>query len=415
MAPTNLKSNSLEGIVPRQPEPVSGEPLRLGPLDLLFVLAERKWFILTMSLAGGLAMALIAFNIPPMYTATATIMSPQQQQSTAAALLGQLGPIAAATGANLGIKVPADLYVGILGSRSIADELIRGFDLRQLYRTKTSDDTRRVLKSRSSVTAGLKDQLIRIAVDDHDPKRAAAIANAYVDQLYKLTNRLALTESAQRRLFFEEQMATQRRALADSEIALKTTQERTGVLQVSSQVESIIFSTAQLRAQIATREVAISALETGATAGNPEVVKQETELAAMREQLKQLESKGGASTRPGDTMIPTADVPKAGLEYVRALRDLKYNETLFDMLAKQYEAARIDEAKDAPVIQVIDFAVPPDRKTWPPRALLVLAGALGCAVLACVIVFARFRDPEGIEKLHLLTRMLMGLPRKSRG
>jgi uncharacterized protein involved in exopolysaccharide biosynthesis len=210
-------------------------------------------------------------------------------------------------------------------------------------------------------------------------------------------------------------MEAQKLALADSEAALKTTQERTGVLQVNSQVESIIFSMAQLRAQIATREVAISALETGATAGNPEVVRQETELASMREHLKGLESKGGGSSRPGDTMIPTADVPKAGLEYVRALRDLKYNETLFEMLSKQYEAARIDEAKDAPLIQVIDLAVPPERKSWPPRRLYVLAGIFVPGLLACAIVIGRFRDPEGIEQLGILIRTLIGMRRKTRG
>ncbi len=150
------------------------------------------------------------------------------------------------------------------------------------------------------------------------------------------------------------------------------TQERTGVLQVNSQVESVILSMARLRAEIVSREVALSSLEKAATPQNPEVVRQQTELAALREQLQKLEASGDPR-RPGDPLILTSQVPKAGLEYVRALRDLQYNETLFELLSKQYEAARIDEAKDAPVIQMVDSAVPPERKSWPPRALLIFA------------------------------------------
>jgi len=365
-----------------------------------------------MSLAGALVAAVIVFIIPSTYTATATIMPPQQQQSSASSMLGQLGPIAAATGANFGLKVPADLYVGILGSRTIADELIHQFDLRQLYRKKTSDDTRKALAARSSIVAGVKDQLIRISVEDHNPQRAAAMANAYIEQLYKQTNRLALTESAQRRLFFEQEMDTQKTMLAGSEMALKATQERTGVLQVNSQVDSVISSMAQLRAGIATREVAISALKTGATDGNPQVVRQETELEALRQQLRQLESRTDPGRR-GDTMIPTSEVPKAGLDYVRALRDLKYNETLFEVLSKQYEAAKIDEAKDAPVIQVIDYAVPPERNSGPYRTLLILTALAGCGCLASVLVLGRFRDPEAFQRLCALPRVLIGLPRKT--
>jgi uncharacterized protein involved in exopolysaccharide biosynthesis len=400
--------NPPQDAIPAQPETWAKEPPGLSLLDLLLALAERKWFILTMTLAGGLIMATIAFLLPPMYTATASIMPPQQQQSTASALLGQLGPIAAVAGSNLGIKTPADLYVAILGSRTIADDLVHAFNLRQLYRVKTVTDARKILTSRSSFSTG-KDPLIKISIEDHDPKRAAALANAYVDELYKQNGRLALTESAQRRLFFERQMEAQKKALAVAEAALKATQERTGVLQVTSQVESIIRSMAQLRAEIASREVALSSLKSAATAQNPEVARQEAEVAAMRDQLRKLESNNDPG-RPGDPMILTSQVPKAGLEYVRALRDLKYNETLFELLSKQYEAARIDEAKEAPIIQVVDSAVPPERKSWPPRAVFALAGAVLCGVSACLIALAGipFRNPQETEKLRLLKSRLIG-------
>ncbi len=346
-----------------------------------------------------------------MYTATASIMPPQQQQSTASALLGQLGSIAASAGSNLGLKTPADLYIGILGSRTVADHLVQTFNLRQLYDEPTVSDARKVLAKRSSFSAG-RDPLIRISVEDRDPKRAAALANAYVEELYKQNSRLALTESAQRRLFFERQVEAQKKTLADAEVALKATQERTGVLQVNSQVESAILSMARLRAEIASREVALSSLEKAATPQNPEMVRQQVELAALRGQLRKLEASGD-TRRPGDPMILTSQVPKAGLEYVRALRDLKYNETLFELLSKQYEAARIDEAKDAPVIQVVDTAVPPERKSWPPRALLISLGTFLSWILACLIALgrSRFANSEDADKLRLLRIRLFGPPR----
>jgi tyrosine-protein kinase Etk/Wzc len=411
IVPTDPKLNPPQDAIPAQlGARAEGPP---GLLDLLLALAERKWTILGITLAGGLIMAVVAFLIPPMYTATASIMPPQQQQSTASALLGQLSPLAAAAGSNLGLKTPADLYVAILRSRTIADDLVQAFDLRRLYHEPTVSEAKKVLARRSSFSTG-RDPLITITVEDRDPKRAAAIANAYVEELYKQNGRLALTESAQRRLFFERQLEAQKKALADAEAALKATQERTGVLQVNSQVESVIQSMARLRAEVVSRDVALSSLKKAATPQNPEVVRQEAELAVLREELKKLEASGDPR-RPGDPMILTSQVPKVGLEYVRALRDLKYNETLFELLSKQYEAARIDEAKETPVIQVVDSAVPPERRSGPQRALLVFAGAFFSGIVACLvaIVRTRFVGSENAEKLRLLRSALIGSRRKS--
>jgi uncharacterized protein involved in exopolysaccharide biosynthesis len=404
--PTDLDQNPPRDAIAVQPwiEDPHGRSL----LDLLLALAERKWFILTMTFAGGLAMTVIAFLLPPMYTATASIMPPQQQQSAASALLGQLGPLASAAGGGLGMKTPADIYVAILGSRTIADHLIQSFNLRQLYDVPTVLDARKVLAKRSRISGG-REPLIKVAVEDRDPKRAAALANAYLEELSRQNGRLALTESAQRRLFFERQLDAQKKSLADAEAALKATQERTGVLQVTAQVESVIGNMARLRAAITGREVALSSLESAATPLNPEVVRQKAELATLREQLQKLEATSDPVGR-GDTMIPASLVPKVGLEYVRAVRDLKYNETLFELLLKQYEAARIDEAKEAPVIQVVDSAVPPERRSWPSRKGFGFGGAFGCGVLGCLIVFvnSRVHSPQDAERLRLLRRRLIG-------
>ncbi len=387
------------------PTPAALNPADTGILDLLLILARRKRLIAGLAAAGALIAAAIVFIVPPTFTATAVIMPPQQQQSQASALLGQLGAIASVAGRDMGMRTPADLYIGILSGRSVADALIAKFRLRELYDKRTLMDARKVLARRAHFSSG-KDSLIKIAVDDHDPQRAAALANAYVDELYRQTSRLAITEAAQRRLFFERQLQAEKDQLADAESGLKKTQERTGVLQVSGQVEAVIGSMARLRAEIATREVTLYALRKAATGENPEVIRQEAEVTAMRDQLRKLEA--SSAKRPGDPLIPTSQVPTAGLEYARVLRNMKYHEALFELLAKQYEAARIDEAKEAPVIQIVDSAVPPEKKSWPPRALLTVAGALCGAILGCFLAFAghRFREPAEAEKLLSLRRAL---------
>lgn len=397
-----IEIDPIAGAIPAPPF----EPLWPSLFDLLLVVARRKRLVLGMAAAGGLIAAGVAFLLPPQFTSTAVVMPPAQQQSSATALLGQLGPIAGLAGRDLGIKNPSDIYVGILTGRTIADDLIRAFDLRKLYHVTTMMEARKRLAASSSISSG-KDSLIKISVDDRDPNRAAALANAYVDELYKQTSRLALTESGQRRLFFERQVADERAALADAEKALKGTQERTGVIQVNSQVEAVIRSIAQVRAEIAGREVALESLKGAATERNPEVVRQETELSALRAQLQKLEASAPRSA-PGYPAIPVARVPQAGLEYTRALRELKYHETLFELISKQYEVARIDEAKDAPVLQVVDAALPAERRNWPPRTLLVIAGVACFGILGCMIAFAgmRLQNASEAQKLRALKSAL---------
>jgi uncharacterized protein involved in exopolysaccharide biosynthesis len=200
-----------------------------------------------------------------------------------------------------------------------------------------------------------------------------------VDELYALNNRLALGGASQRRLFFERQLAQEKDRLADAEVALKTTEEATGVIAPSGQTEAIIQMVARLQADITSREVELDALRTSSTEENPDVIRLNTELGGLRAQLRSLESGSDSGKHaPGDISIRTANVPQAGLEYIRKERDVKYHQFLFDLLARQYEAARIDEAKAAPIIQVIDPALVPDRKSSPYRALWAIVGcALG--------------------------------------
>lgn len=376
----------------------------LGMIDLLLILAARKKTIVAITvLCAGIAAA-VGFLLPDVYTATAVIMPPQQPQTAVSGLLGQLGPLAAVAGKDIGLKSPSDLYVGLLSGRTIGDHLIDRFQLKSLYEAKTMTDARNKFRNHTRTSSG-KDSLIRIEVDDGDPQRAADIANAFVTELNLQNTAFGTNEATQRRIFLEKQLTDVRSALGSAEETMKKTQTRTGIVQVEAQTSLAIAGIAQLKAQITAGEVALQRLSMGATAQNPEVLRTEAELNALRSQLKKAES--GTRTA-GDPMVAPSAMPSAGLDYLRSLRDLKYHEFLFEMLSKQYEAARIDESKVAPALQLVDAAVPPDKKSGPHRGLMILFGAVAGLVMSCIGIYVLngARDPNTRGKLHLLNQSL---------
>jgi uncharacterized protein involved in exopolysaccharide biosynthesis len=374
------------------PAPATGDPdgpamPELSVLDVAIVVARYKWHLLGIPFVAALLALGVTFFIPNSYVGRAVLMPPQQQQSSVAAMLGQLNAIPGVSGANLGLKNPNDLYVGILGSRTIADALIARFGLAALYDQSTQVDARAILDEHSDFLSG-KDGLIVVEVVDRDPKRAADMANAYVEELEKLMSTLAITEAGQRRLFFEKQLTQAKDDLARAETSLKATQEKTGLVQIDEQGKAMIEAVATLRAQIVAREVEMASLQSYATESNPEMVKAQQELAGLRAQLRKLERGGGNA---GDVFMPTGKIPSAGLEYVRKFREVKYAETIFELMAKQYELAKVDESRDSASVQVVDRAVASDKKSGPRRGLicLVVAVVTGLLVFAWVLAVER--------------------------
>jgi len=376
-------------------------------LDVLIVLAKHKNLVLGAPLLVAVVAALITLTLPDIYTATARILPPQQNQSSAAALLAQLGGVAGSLGASTaGLKIPSDLYVGLLRSRTVADALIERFKLRELYGNNTLVDTRKRLADVSAIWTG-NGGIIRISVEDNDPKRAAAMANAYVEQVDKLSQHLALTDAAQRRLFFGRQLNATKEDLANAEVELRKTQEATGLIQPDEQGKAIITAIASLQAGVIQKEAEIAGMGSFATPQNPEYVKARDQLTSLKSQLADMQKKHSLNL-DGNVMVPTGNIPQAGLDYVRKLREVKYQQELFELLAKQYELAKMDEAKDAAIIQVVDRATVPDRKSGPKRALItILAGiaTLFVAVLWAVVREAKewaSRDPEWANRMETL-------------
>lgn len=308
----------------------------------------------------------------------------------------------------MGLSDPSDLYVGMMKSRSISDKIIQRFDLQAIYEVETTEDARRALSGALSVSAG-KDGFISVEFSDKDPELAAAVANAYVEELTEFNQQFALTEAAQRRLFFEQQLQQVKDALVLAENDLRQTQEQTGLIQPEAQGGAAIESVVRLQAQIAAKEVELSAMSSYATVHNPDYQRVRQTLAGLKVQLDKMQREHKAE---GDALISASGFPEAGLTYMRKLRELKYQEELFKMLSKQFELAKIDEAKDTALIQVVDKAIPPEYKSKPKRALVVILVTLMSGFLAVLLAFVREagvrarEHPERAEQLTLLLRYL---------
>jgi uncharacterized protein involved in exopolysaccharide biosynthesis len=412
VSPSELQESADSSAVPLSAAPVI-ESDEISLLDILIVFAEQKRIILSVTAAFAIGAIIVSLVLPTRYTATVTLLPPQQGSSMGAALasqLGNIGGMAALAGGSLGIKNPNDMYVAMFKSRTVEDAMVQHFGLMQEYRAKYPSDARKAFEEVATVDGGGKDGMIHISVEDRDPRRAADLANGYVDQFRLQSQHLAITEASQRRLFFEQQLEQAKDNLANAEEAMKLTEQKTGVIQLDSQARALIESAASLRAQVAAKEVQLQGMRTYATGENSQVVEAQQELDSLRAQLAKLG--GSEDSATGGIIVPKGQVPEAGLEYVRKLRDVKYNETIFDILARQFEVAKLDEAKQGALIQVVDFAVPPDHRTFPKRGFIVIgATVVGFFVGLFVALFqAGFRrlknDPEATRKLAILSGAL---------
>jgi tyrosine-protein kinase Etk/Wzc len=376
-------------------------------LDVLTWLGEGKKWIVGVTAAVAIGSTIVAMLLPDEYTARASLLPPNsQQQSSSAALaaLGALGGLAGgAAGAGMGgliPKSPDELYVALLKSDSVQRELADRFQLKQRWDVKTYEQLRKTFADFVRVTPDKKSGVITVLVDDEDPRFAADLANAYAGEITKVLARLAVSEAQQRRVFFDQQLKDTKEHLIQAEHDLRKVQEKSGVIVLDKQAEALITGAAMVRAQIAEREVQLKVMRTIATDVNPDVLRVAAELRALRSELARMESTQG---NPGSAVdMPVGRIPEAAIDYVRARRELKLQETLLESMIRQYEIAKLDEAKEGPVLQVVDYALPPDRKSKPARAVIVLASTLATLLLASTIVamrryaqLARERDPGG--------------------
>lgn len=324
--------------------------------------------IAALSLAVGLAAYGVTLLMTPVFTARAVIISPQQQQNSAASALASLGALAGLAGGS--VKSPADQYVSVMQSVTVGNRIVDRFKLMEVYDAKFRVDALKNLGTNVRISAGKKDNLISIDVDDTDPTRAAAIANAYVDELRWVTNNLALTEAQQRRAFFQQQLLETKTALQNAQLQVQKTGFTAGALK--SEPKAAAEAYARTKADIAAAEIRLSTLRRSMTDSAPEVQQVTTALAGLRAQLGQFERPLEASSNQ---------------DYVSAYREFKYQEALFEIFAKQFEIAKMDEAREGTLIQVLDKATPPERKSKPKRAMIAVVSTL-LAGLVFTVFFA---------------------------
>jgi tyrosine-protein kinase Etk/Wzc len=394
-----------------QSDDTSQRPGQTGlQLDLFIwvnLVLRRRRVVFCCAGVSAIIAVVVVLLMAPMYTATAVFLPPAGSSTMASmALSNQLGTLAGNMGSLLSLRNPDDLYIGMLQSNAVTDEMINRFNLEKLYKSKKMSSARETLLERSEFLYD-KDSMVRVSVRDKDPKLAREMANGYLDALRDLTSHLALTESAQRRLFFEKQLEQEKDALADAEVDLKLIQEKTGMIEPVRQTQVEIQSIAEIRAEIASRQVQLDSLRLGATEENPQTIRLRSEIAALQSQLRSAENSSDAAGL-GNVEVPTAKVPEAALEYVRREREVKYHEALFEMLSRQYEAAKLDEARESPALQVVDYAEVPDHKSSPKRTLIVVIATVFGAFTGTFWVFLEwlFHQPPCASALKTLWQSL---------
>jgi protein involved in polysaccharide export with SLBB domain/uncharacterized protein involved in exopolysaccharide biosynthesis len=390
----------------------------LTVLDLLTLLG-RHWRLLSKAgLVGAIVGLALGFLLPVEYTAIVTILPTGSSSSLASAFAaqsGELGLLAGIAGGSFGFHNPAEVCLVMLRSRSVEDATIQRFQLMNEYGKKRLSDTRTALERQTSVTLNLKSGVIAIAARDHDPARAAELANGYVDEFRKFTGSLAITEASQRRLFFEQQLIEARAGLAQADDAFKTTEQSTGMLDPVNTTRASLESAVAIRAQIASSQVQLRTMRTYSTEQNPALVRVRQQIAGLQTQLAELT--GSSNDVVDDPLVQKNKIPEAGNEYLGRMRDVKYNEAVVAVLAKQLEIARLDEARQGPVLQIVDPAVTPDKRSSPKRLVILLVNMFFAICLTGLWLVYK-RTSADLPKIQtagtvavLLIVLLAGAPR----
>jgi len=368
-------------------------------LDALVPLVQHIRLLVIAPLAVGVVAFGIASLLSPTFTATTSFLPPQQSQSSVAASamasLGSLGSLAGGAGV---LRTPADQYVAFMQSATVSDRIIDHFKLMQIYDVELRVDARAALGRHVRASVGKKDGLITVEVDDVVPQRAADIANRYVEELRRMTGSIAVTEAQQRRLFFEQQLTQTQKKLVEAQQAMQSSGVSEGALKAEPRAAAEGY--ARLKAELTAAEVRLQTLRGSLADPTSEVQQQLAVVSALRSQLGKLEQ--------------NTDVQR-GPDYISKFREFKYQETLFELYARQYELARVDESREGSLVQVVDPATPPERKSKPKRSIFALVATLLTALVLTTTVLVRHAwrraaaDPANAE---LIARLRADLARR---
>ena len=357
-------------------------------LEYLLVIVKHKKMILLTCALTFIVTCGITLLMPNIYTSTARILPPQESQRGISSMLGGVGDLASLAGLSIGDS-SATLYVGMLKSRTISDVIIEKYHLMGVYDQESMVETYTKLNDFVTISTDEDDGIISIKVEDEDPARAAEIANTYVEQLKRLNIKLNLSSAGRERLFLEKRLRLVKADLTNAEEALKKFQEKNKTIRIDDQANAIIEALSTFKGELASKEVELGVLLSMQTEQSLQVKALREGINQLKKQISLLEEPAKGKTAVSDIFITTSAVPELAVQYSRLLRDFKVQETLFELLTKQYEMAKITEAKNTSTIQVLDDGVAADKKTKPMRVLIVFLATFIVGFFAVLYAFVR--------------------------
>ncbi len=355
-------------------------------IDYLTVIIKWRGFIIKTFLIITLAAVVISLVIPVQYTATATILPPNPQQEAffgmmgITSIVGDLGGYSGLGSMLPGATTTSDLFAAILESGTITGKIIRKHDLKKVFKANTMYDTSKLLRGITKIRVS-PEGIISVSVTWYDKNLAADIANSYIEELDEFNTETAMTLGKKYRIFIEQRLNEAIDSLAIAEEALKTFQENHGTIILSVEVSRVIEAIAQLKAEIMSRKIKKGLWASSVQADNPYIQSINREINEFEKQLSQIEFGSSKKSTGGAFSIPLSKLPEKSLEYARLVRDIKVQETIYELLTQQYEQAKIMEVKDTPTVQILDRASPPERKSIPRRSHIVILAAFFSAII----------------------------------
>ena len=428
----------------RQPVPGLPEhdlPVAPGPEEMpqdsgnsvayLRLLWEHRRLLARVVLCGLLASTLLAFLIPVRYESTARLMPPDSSQTgglamAAAALSGGAGGLGSIASDALGLKSTSEIFVGILSSRTIQDKMIQAFDLKKLYRDRRMEDARKDLAEHTGISVDRKSQIITLTVTDHDPKRAAAMGEAYVAELNRLVAELSTSSARRERIFLDERLKAVSQDLEAAEKEFSQFASKNTAIDIKEQGKAMVEAAATLQGQYIAAQSELEGLKQVYTDNNVRVRSVRARIAELKRQLEKLGGKGEeaseASGQTADYLYPSIrKLPLLGVTYADLYRRTRVQEAVFETLTKQYELAKVQEAKEIPTVKVLDHPNIPEKKSFPPRLVIMLLGTAFVVAVAITWVFGKgawdetnSNDPRKILAHEVFSTVKGRLPQFSR-
>ncbi len=364
------------------PSPPESPNVGENSIAYLRMLWEHRRLLSRMVLCALLASTLFAFLLPKQYESVARLMPPDQQNGSAmammASLAGKLGGLGALGGSLMGLKSPGELFVGVLQSRTVQDDLIAKFELQKIYGVHLWEDARKNLTEHTDVSEDRKSGIITIKVNDENPRRAASMCKEYVAELNQLINQLTTSSVHRERVFLEERLDEVKHELGNAEEEFSQFASKNTAINIPEQDKTMMQAAATLQGQLVAAESELEGMRQIYTENNIRVRAHEARIAELRRQLNKLGGKPGSEEVSGsESPYPSIrKLPLLGVAYADLYRRTKIEEAVFETLTQEYELAKVEEAKEIPVVKVLDPANVPEKKSFPPRLLIVILGTL---------------------------------------